>query len=64
MIVPDNLALFTEHEREHERKLASRPKCSWCGEFIQDDECFEIDCELVCVSCIEDCKKVTENYIE
>ena len=64
MNVPDNLALFMEHEREQERKLASRPKCSWCTNPIQDDECFELGCELVCVSCIEDCKRLTENYIE
>lgn len=50
-------------EAEDERWLRSRPVCAWCGEPIQDEYAYEIDGELICERCIEDCRtSVPEEY--
>ena len=52
-------------EREEERWLKSRPVCAWCGEPIQDEYCYEINGDLVCGRCIEDCRTyVPEDWNE
>ena len=53
-----------EREREAQNWLDSLPVCSECNQPIQDEECYEIDGELVCPSCLEENhRKRTEHYI-
>lgn len=55
------------HRRETRRsgRSAKRPVCYECGEHIQDDECWEMNGELICTDCLEaNHKKCTEDYIE
>lgn len=60
----DNLDLWNIHEAEQERKLARLPKCSYCGEPIQDDICYEIGDELVCEDCLkENFRRWTDDFI-
>lgn len=40
------------YERQ-ERQTASLPKCELCGEAIQDDYAYELDCGLVCPDCLD-----------
>ena len=48
-----------------EERLERYPKCSHCGEAIQDDELFDINGELYHLSCAEkEFVKWTEGYIE
>ena len=42
----------TIYNDDQEEKLMKRPKCSRCGEHIQEDECIETpDNELICEEC-------------
>lgn len=49
--------------REQEKQLEKLPRCSMCGERIQD-VVYDIDGNLYCDDCIFDCKKPLDNYIE
>jgi formylmethanofuran dehydrogenase subunit E len=52
-----------EREDKAERWLSTLPICSECGEPIQDDECFEINGELVCPEClVEHHQRRTEDF--
>ena len=53
MNIPDNHDIFMAHEQEMERRLARLPVCDCCGEPIQDEFFYEIDCEKICPSCLE-----------
>lgn len=65
MDCPDNYSQWENHERRQEARLARRPVCYECGEHIQDDECWEMNGELICTDCLEtNHKKCTEDYIE
>ena len=56
---------FERYDAQRERELARRPKCCECDEHIQEDYCFEIDGELVCIHCLKRYYlKNTEDYIE
>lgn len=43
---------YMKHEQEQERWLSARPVCDMCQEPIQEDYCFEPECN-VCLC--EDC---------
>ena len=46
-------------------ELNKLPKCYECGEPIQDDNCYEINDELICPECLDNNhKKWTEDYTE
>lgn len=47
---------FLRKEAEEEKWLKTRPVCAWCGQPIQDEYAYEIDGELVCEVCIEECR--------
>lgn len=47
---------FLRKESELARWLKTLPVCAWCGEPIQEEYAYEIDGELVCGDCIEDCR--------
>lgn len=54
MYCPDNYDQWKSHDTEREREFALLPKCSMCGEPIQDDYCFVIDDEAICESCMNE----------
>lgn len=59
----DPLYDFHQHDAEKEAMLAKAPKCSECGQPIQDDRLFDIDGELYHVACFEkEFLKWTEDY--
>ena len=69
MYCPDNYDAFVWHEAEREREekewRSKLPECSECGEKITDEDCYEINDELICPECIEaNHKKRTENYMD
>ena len=42
------------YDRESEKALTRRPKCSWCEEPIEDDYAYDLgDDILVCENCIQ-----------
>lgn len=56
---------FANYEAEQERKLNKLPKCYECGEPIQDEECYEINGELICPECLnENHRKFVEDYVD
>lgn len=56
----DNYSLWEAHDSEQERRLARRPKCSVCGEYIQDESAVHIGNYWICDDCIEN----NREYIE
>lgn len=61
----DPIADYNRYSAEQERELAQLPKCSYCGEPIQEHFCFEINDELICVHCLkQNYRRDTEDYIE
>ena len=61
----DPIADFNRHEAEQQAELDKLPVCYECGEPIQDEECFEINDELICPECLKDNhRKKVEDYIE
>ena len=56
---------FDRRERRHQAWLDSLPVCCECGHSIQDEDCFEINGELICPACMEENhKKRTDDYVE
>ena len=66
MSYTDNpIADFNRWDEEQTKWLDKLPKCAECGEPIQDEECFEINGELICPECLKhNHRKWTEDYIE
>lgn len=63
--IPDYNDLYAAHERRQERALRKYPKCCYCEEPIQDEECFAICGKLICPGCLNDnYRKRTEDYVE
>ena len=61
----DPAADFDRWDAEQTAWLAKRPVCYECGEHIQDEDCCELNGELICTDCLEaNHKKRTEDYIE
>lgn len=58
------VADYNRYAADQERELQKLPKCSHCGEPIQDDFCWEIDGEIYHQDCAEElfCH-CTDNYI-
>lgn len=57
----DPIRDFDRWDREQAQRLAKLPKCSCCGEPIDQDKALELDGELICDSCIEDNKVYIES---
>ena len=56
--------LWEANDNEKEKWLEQRPICSCCGEHIQDDNCYEINDELICPDCLkENFMKCTDDYM-
>lgn len=61
----DPIADAMRHDAELQRALDRLPRCAYCGDPIQDDECYEINDSLICPACLEEYhKKRTDDYIE
>ena len=56
---------FNRWDAEQTEQLKRLPKCAECGKPIQDEECYEINDELICPNCLEENhRKQTSDYIE
>ena len=56
MYIPDNYDAYEGHQAEQDAWLEKRPVCSICGEHIQDEECYLVNDEHICIDCMVDCK--------
>lgn len=52
--IPDNYDLWEQHESEKDMWLQRLPKCSECGEAIQDEYAYYINDEWICEDCLKD----------
>ena len=52
---------LNRREAEEHRWLAIRPRCSECGDPIQDEKLYNINGDLYCEECIENFKEDTED---
>ena len=57
----DPLDDFARHDREQAQWLEKLPKCSFCGEPIQDEHYYEINGDNVCPGCLDN-EFRKENY--
>jgi formylmethanofuran dehydrogenase subunit E len=48
---------------DEEYWLTRRPICDECGEHIQDDHLYVINGKIMCESCVEDCRRYTDDFI-
>ena len=66
MSYTDNpIADFDRWDAEQTKQLKRLPKCAECREPIQDEECFEINGELICPECLQNNhRKWTSDYTE
>ena len=61
----DPHADYAAHEREQEAWLDKLPRCSECGEPIQDEYAFLINDIWICESCLDrEYKKSIDDYID
>ena len=49
----DNYGLWEQHDAEQQALLERLPKCDDCGEPIQEEHIYEVDCETLCEECIK-----------
>jgi formylmethanofuran dehydrogenase subunit E len=52
----DPIADFHRHDAEQYKSLESSECCDKCGDVIQDDHYYNIDGQIYCPSCIDDCR--------
>lgn len=66
MYYTDNpVADYDRYSTDLAQELERLPKCCECEEPIQTDECYEINGELICPSCLEgNHKKWTDDYMD
>lgn len=58
------IADYDRYDMEQMKWLQRLPVCAECGEPIQDEECYDIDGELVCAECLRHNHRVwTEDYM-
>ena len=61
----DPIADFYAYDAELERERQKLPKCAYCGEPIDTEDCYEINEMLICPDCLDnEHKKKTEDYME
>ncbi len=61
----DALRDWERHDAQQQAALDKLPKCAYCDQPIQTDECYEINDELVCPDCLnEHHRKWVEDYIQ
>ena len=52
MYVPDVYDQWKQHDNKQQLELDKLPKCYYCDEPIQEEYCYEINDELICVECL------------
>lgn len=64
-ITDDPIDDFRRYDAEMQARLDKLPKCSECGEPIQDEYAYLINDEFVCEECLNGYYRVcVENYVE
>lgn len=67
-MIPDNYTFFCindEEIRAEREEIKKRlPRCAWCGQAIWDDECYDIEGEIVCPDCLNKRKVWTQNLMK
>lgn len=53
----DNYDMWATHEVEQEKKLRKMPKCTECGERIQQDRAVHVHGGYICDYCLEDLRE-------
>lgn len=65
MYTDNPIADYDRYDMEQMKKLQRLPVCAECGEPIQDDECYEINGEIICAECLKDNhRRWTDDLIE
>lgn len=54
----DPVADYERYSADQERELDRLPRCSECGEPIQDEYCYLINDEAICESCMKENHRV------
>lgn len=57
MYIPDNYDMWASHEAEQEKKLCRMPKCTECGERIQQDRAVYVYGGYICDYCLKDLRQ-------
>lgn len=55
---------FDEYDADQEERLSGLPRCSCCGEAIQDETFFEVRGEIYCKNCMEGFERYVMDYME
>ena len=57
---------YERYDARQQRRLARRPRCCECHDYIQDDVCYEKDNgDLICPRCLEaNHERNTDDYID
>lgn len=65
MYYTDNpVADYERYSADQERELDRLPRCSECGEAIQDEYCYLINDEAICESCmVQNYRKPVDDLI-
>lgn len=48
----DPVADFHRHDAEQQAQLDKLPKCSECGDAIQDEICYKFNSKYICIKCV------------
>lgn len=65
MWTDDPGADYDRYDAQRQRELDRLPKCSECGNPIQEEECWEFNNKLICEECLTDNhRKWVEDYVE
>ena len=62
--IPDFYDKWSEYSRQQEEALERQPLCNICGEHIQDEQCYKINDEIICESCMDDFRVYTDDIME
>lgn len=60
----DPIADFHRHDRQSENALDKLPRCSICDKPIQEDHFYEINGDYICLECLEDFERDTDDYVK
>ncbi len=60
MSISDNYDLWEQRDREQHRRLARFPKCTRCGEHIQQEDAVCIDGNYYCDNCLKELREWIE----
>lgn len=61
--IPDNLDLFERYDGRAQDEMDLLPVCDWCGEPIQDEQCYKLDGDVVCEHCMDALKVYTTDLM-